>query len=142
MDFKDTIGYMLHHLAASLDSASDKALKTLFGIGLAQFRILLVLEEQDGITQKKIAEELSQTEASISRQIKILSAKSLIEIEGNFDNRRQRRIYQTHRGHELAVKAVKALNEYHRPIFDSLSGQEQTQLCEILKKLDEHTSKQ
>ena len=141
MDFKSTIGYMLHHLASSLDSASDKILKDQFNVGLAQFRILLVLEAQDGITQKKIAGELSQTEASISRQIKILAQKGLIEIEGNFDNKRERRIYQTHEGHEVAAGSIKALNDYHQPIFASLSEEEQAQLSEILKKLSEGLEK-
>jgi DNA-binding MarR family transcriptional regulator len=141
MDFKDTIGYMLHHLAFSLDSASDKILQNRFGIGLAQFRILLVLEGQDGITQKKIAKELSQTEASISRQIKILNGKGLIEVEGNFDNRRERLIYQSHNGHGLALDATRALNKYHQPIFDALNEEEQAQLSEILKTLSDNLEK-
>ncbi len=137
MDFKSSIGYMLHHLAATLDSASDKILNGRFDIGLAQLRILLVLEAQDGIPQRQIAGELDQTEASISRQIKILAQKGLIDIEGNFANKRERRIYQTHQGHELATKSIKALNDYHQPIFDVLGGEEQAQLSATLKKLSE-----
>lgn len=135
MDFKDSIGYILHRLAATLDSTSDKILKESHNLGLAQFRILLVLEASDGITQKQIAGELAQTEASISRQIKILAGKGLIDIEGNFDNKRERRIFQTHQGHATATESVKALNDYHQPIFDALSEEEQSQLSEILKKL-------
>jgi DNA-binding MarR family transcriptional regulator len=141
MNFKNSIGYMIHHLAFSLDSASDQILREKFAIGLAQLRILLVLEAQDGITQKKIAEELSQTEASVSRQIKILAQKGLIEIEGNFDNRRERLIYQTHEGHVLAQKSIQVLNEYHGPIFDSLSEKEQQQLAATLQKLSEGLEK-
>lgn len=142
MSFKNTVGYLLHNLSETLDGASDRILKREFDIGLAQFRVLLVLEENDGASQKKIADELSQTEASISRQIKILSKKGLIEIEGNYDNKRERLIYQTHQGHDTAKRSVKALNEYHQPIFDSLSQEEQARLHGLLIVLNERVNRQ
>jgi DNA-binding MarR family transcriptional regulator len=139
VDFKDTIGYMIHRLAMSLDSASDRMLRRQLDIGLSQLRILLVLEELDGVPQQQIAEELSQTEASVSRQIKILSKKGMIEVEGSFNNKRQRLICQTHQGHEAARRSVKILNDLHNPLLGHLNDGEQRQLVRTLKTILERS---
>lgn len=135
MDFKSSIGYLLHHSAFLLDSHCDQVLQERYGIGLSQFKILLVLEAKDGITQKNIARELSQTEASVSRQVKILAAKGLIEVEPSHDSKREKRVFETHLGHDIAQKSITALNDYTAPVFEGLSPKEQQNLQEYLRTI-------
>lgn len=140
MDFKNSIGYLLHHLAFVLDSDSDQVLQERLGLGFAQFKILLVLEEQEGIPQRQIADELSQTEASISRQIKLLSQKAFVEIEKS-TGRREKIIYLTQNGQAMANRAIEILNNYHLPLFKSLSPKQQEELVSALKTLSETLAK-
>lgn len=132
MSYKHSLGYLIHQTASLLDSKADEILQKKFAVGLAQFRILLVLEERDGITQKKISEELSQSEASISRQIKIMSEKSLLETDKNIDSGREKLVYQTHLGHELAKEGISILDEFHEPLFEGFSEAEQQILVDKL----------
>lgn len=78
MDINNNLGYLLHHLGTALDRQSDLLLQDKFGLGFSQFKIMLALKQKDGVQQKQIAHTLGQTEASISRQIKLLVNMGLV----------------------------------------------------------------
>jgi DNA-binding MarR family transcriptional regulator len=141
MDFKNSIGYLLHHLAFVLDADSDQVLQERLGLGFAQFKILLVLESREGISQKQIADQLSQTEASISRQIRLLSQKGFVEIEKSRASKREKIVYLTQNGQAMANRAIEILNNYHLPLFESLEGKQQEELANTLKTLSETLGK-
>lgn len=133
MNFKHSIGYLLHELAHLLDAESDQVLSQRLGIRFAQFKILIVLEERDEITQKVIARSLNQTEASISRQIKILRSMDLIQSRISPANRRQHIISITGNGLRMVEKAASTLNAHHSPMFEKLSEHQQIQITEALQ---------
>lgn len=133
MDFRNTTGYLLHELAHLITAESDQVLSERLGIGFSQFKVLMVLEQRDGIAQKAIADELGQTEASVSRQIKILEQKNLITIKRSSSNRREHLIFLTARGQKMIDRATNALNRYHAPMFEVLSEREQLKIVEILQ---------
>jgi DNA-binding MarR family transcriptional regulator len=85
----NNLNYLLHHLAAVISKQLDQVLREQLGIGLSQYKILMVLEWNPRLQQKAIAESLGQTEASISRQIKLLKDKKLLTTK--VDNLNQRR---------------------------------------------------
>lgn len=133
MDFKNSIGYLLHELAHLIDAESDQVLRERLGIGFAQFKVLLVLEENDTSTQKQIASALNQTEASISRQVKVLRQKALARITTRPSNRREHLVELTERGHQMIDKSTSALNSYHGPMFERLSEKQQLQISGALQ---------
>ena len=132
MNFRSSIGYLLHELAHLIDAESDQVLMERLGIGFAQFKVLLVLDDRDEVTQKHIAESLHQTEASISRQVAILKQKGLIQSHRSESNRRQHIISLTSRGAQMIDRATTALNSYHGPMFERLSEKQQLQIAEAL----------
>ncbi|HSX23988.1 MAG TPA: MarR family winged helix-turn-helix transcriptional regulator, partial [Candidatus Saccharimonadales bacterium] len=68
----NNIGYLLQHLSGVLAKQSDQALQERLGIGFSQFKILRVLQHSPQTQQRQIAEWIGKTEASISRQIKLM----------------------------------------------------------------------
>lgn len=82
--------YLLQHIGTILERQFDQALLEQFGIGTSQYRILLALEAHPDISQKHLAANLGQTEASISRQVRILQSKLLISIQVHPRSRRER----------------------------------------------------
>jgi len=125
-------GYLLHHLAFVLDRQSDQVLQDALGIGFSQFKILMALKWHEGVQQRSIAEYLGQTEASISRQIKLLQKMGLLESRPSPKNRREHITTLTAKGERVADQAQQLLNEYHAPMFARLSEKQQEQLVEIL----------
>jgi DNA-binding MarR family transcriptional regulator len=86
----NTISYLLQHLASVIGKDVDQTLQEQLGIGFSQYKILMVLEWNPRVQQKAIAQSLGQTEASISRQIKLLESKSLITTKIDQNNKRVR----------------------------------------------------
>lgn len=128
----NNLGYALHHLALVLDRQSDLLLQERLDIGFSQFKILMALKWKQGIQQKQIAAKLGQTEASVSRQIKLLQEVGLIRATKSEDNKRERITTLTPKGEKLIDQALGALDSYHSTVFNRLTPEQQTQLKNLL----------
>lgn len=134
----DNIGYLLNHLAFVVGRQSDQVLQERFGIGFSQFKILMVLRWEPSIQQKQIADKLGQTEASISRQIKLLHDGSLLQTKIHPENRRRHITTLTPKGERLIDEAMRILNDYHGPMFDTLNEKQRQQLLEALTLMHQY----
>jgi DNA-binding MarR family transcriptional regulator len=101
----NNLTYLLTHLADVIGKQSDQVLQEQLGIGLSQFKILMVLEWNPRVQQKAIADSLGQTEASVSRQIKLLTEKSLLVSKPDPQNRRKHITAPTPLGMQLTEAA-------------------------------------
>jgi DNA-binding MarR family transcriptional regulator len=129
------IGYLLQHISFSLARQSDQILQEQLGFGLSQFKIMMVLQWNPSVQQRHIADSLGQTEASISRQIKLMHEQGLLQTTISPQNRREHITTLTAKGVRMTDEALKVLARYHAPTFAALSEKQQNQLIEILKLL-------
>lgn len=132
-DPSDNIGYLLQHLSTVLSKQSDQVLSERLGVGFSQYKILMVLQVNPRARQRHIAERLGQTEASISRQIKVMHEKNLLRTTINPNNRREHLTTLTSRGLRMVEEAGSILNGFHSPTFGQLSDRQQEQLLESLR---------
>lgn len=128
----------MHLASASLDRHSDEALRDRLGIGLSQFRVLLSLLNEDGQNQISIAENLDQSEASISRQIRLLAAQKLVDIRPSSHSRKDKLVFLTGKGMIIGESALSILNSYHAPLFRHISSHDQEALKAILVRVQRH----
>lgn len=128
----NNIGYLLQHLSSVLSKQSDQALRERLGIGFSQFKILRVLQHDPHSQQRHIAEWLGQTEASISRQIKLMVDKGLLNTKVSPGNRREHLATPTTKGLRLAEEAINVLNSTHADMFGEVSEKSQQQLLQTL----------
>ncbi len=133
MQLTNNIGYLLQHLSFVLNRQSDQVLQEQLGIGFSQFKIMMVLQWDPSVQQKYIADKLGQTEASISRQIKLLHEDGMLTSQVRPENRREHITRLTPKGERVIDKAMEILNNYHAPVFSQLSSKQQEQLLEALK---------
>lgn len=132
MNSTPQLGYLLHHLSSALDRQSDQVLQERLGIGFSQFKIMTAVAETPSVQQRQIAETLGQTEASISRQVKLMQTKGLLRSVVDPKNRRRRITSLTAKGERQRQQALTVLNQYHLPIFSRLSPNQQAELLEML----------
>lgn len=135
MDYKDNLGYLLHHIGFAMDRQSDILLQERLDMGFSQFKILMALKWSAGIQQKQIAERLGQTEASVSRQIKLLKDAGYITVKQSPTNRREHITTLTTKGVNAADKGLRALNDYHAPVFEQFTPEQQETLKQLLLSL-------
>lgn len=134
----DNIGYLMQRLSFLLNRQSDQILQEQLGIGFSQFKILMVLGWDSNIGQKHIADKLGQTEAGISRQIKLLKELGLLVTEINPDNRREHMTVLTAKGQRVTERSLEILNGYHAPMFDLLSDKQKERLLSSLTIMHEY----
>lgn len=130
----------LQHVASLLLRQSDQILSEQLGIGMSQFRVLELLAAKPNIPQRQVGQALGQTEASISRQVKLLQAKQMVQVVRNPLNQRQHDVSLTVKGERLCLAAGEALSRYHQPVFKSLSDKQQLELRKLLSILDDNLS--
>lgn len=135
----NNIGYLLQHLATTLARQSEQVLQEKLGTGFSQFKILMALQWNPHVQQRQIAEALGQTEASISRQIKLMLEKDLLRSQVSPHNRRERITTPTPKGLKLAESVREVLNSYHGPMFEQLSQSQREQLLQTLTIMHEYS---
>lgn len=135
------IGYLLQHTATTLARQSDQVLQERLGIGFSQFKILMTLQWDASVQQKHIAESLGQTEASISRQIKLMHKSGLLQSKVSPRNRREHITTLTRKGMRLADEAQNVLNSYHAPMWQAVGEKGQKQMVELLRQMHQEACK-
>ncbi len=131
----NNLGYLIQHLAAVMGRQSDQVLQEQLGIGLSQFKILMVLEWNPRVQQKAIADSLGQTEASVSRQIKLLKNKKLLVTKQDPQNRRRHITVPTTLGMQLTEAATAIMRRSFGPEFANVGDDQLMQLVTGLQKL-------
>ena len=135
------ISHLLNHLSFALVRQSDQVLQERLGIGFSQYKILTVVQYHPHLQQRKIADSLGQTEASISRQIKLMHDQGLLMTQVNPENRREHTTTLTPRGVRLASEATATLEGYHAPVINALSDKQQKQFLELLELMHNQSCK-
>jgi DNA-binding MarR family transcriptional regulator len=126
---------LVHQLAAVYARESDQVLLEQYGIGFSQFKIMEALQDKPWALQKQIAFRLGQTEASISRQVKLLIRKGMIEVRQNPQNKREHLTSLTPKGARMIDAATETLSAYQERSLAHMPPKQQEQLQELLLKL-------
>ncbi len=127
--------WQIHQLAFLLEKRADEALRAQVGIGFAQYKVLEAIGRNMLAKQNIIAELLDQTEASVSRQVKILEKKGLIIVGTVMNNRRAKELSLTERGEEFLRHCEEALDMAQSSIIGGLSYQEQQHFQELFARM-------
>ena len=78
-----------------------------YGFGRAHHRVLHFVDRQPGLTIAELLDILRITKQSLNRVLKELIEKDFIESRTGTSDRRQRLLYATSRGHDLALKLAR-----------------------------------
>jgi DNA-binding MarR family transcriptional regulator len=127
--------YLVQHIASVMGKQTDQLLQEQLGIGLSQYRILSALEWTPRVQQKTIADNLGQTEASISRQVALLSQKGLLIIKRDATNRRKHIIMPSPMGMQLTEAATAIIRRSLGPEYAALGEDQLQQLITGLQTL-------
>jgi DNA-binding MarR family transcriptional regulator len=125
----------LHRLAFSLQQSSDELLLNQTGVGLSHARIMGELGSITPVSQRNLAKQLRQTEANISRQIRIMQRQGLVNIIKSPKDGRERQITLTVKGSELNQKLDEILNTNYRSLLARLDKNESATFKGIINKL-------
>lgn len=103
----------------------------------SQKRILILLSETGGMTQRELTEKLGIQSGSVSEVLGKLESAGLIRRTLSEADRRTTDIRLTFAGQDQAEEAVEKRRQRHKEMFSCLSREEKETLLRLLEKLNE-----
>jgi DNA-binding MarR family transcriptional regulator len=129
------IDILLGHITSLLTSKYDLILTQEIGISYSQYKILAQFTGSSIIRQKTIAMSLGQTEASISRQIGIMSANGLIHRTYDPDNKKSIVVTLTHTGKVIKERTGNLISNQNTNLLHKINTKTKKELLENLSKI-------
>ena len=108
------------------------------GITVEQWILLKIIEENDGLTQKELADKSLRDPASITRTLDLLNNKGYVERNPVKDNRRQYSICLTKKGESFIAKYMPVINKHRAKSIDGISQDELNTLNRLLEKIQQN----
>lgn len=109
-----------------------------FGISLPEWRALREIHNDPGISQAELADRTAQHIMTVSRSVRQLTRKALVEGRVDPGDRRRTQLFTTPVGGEMAAEMERreAVQVHH--IISGITDQEAEQLITIVDKLIHH----
>jgi DNA-binding MarR family transcriptional regulator len=125
----------LHYLMFILQQLSDELLGQEVGVSLSHVRIMGALDVSLPYSQRVVATNLRQTEANISRQMRVMADQGLVKIAPNKKDRRQRDVTLTTKGARKYAQAEKLLKKQEAQFLKAVNSHNQGSLENSLERL-------
>ncbi len=120
---QESLGYQVNHLARLLAHALHERIEP-HGVVPGQFAQLLVLYEQDDLTQAELCERASIEQPTMANTLKRMERDGLIERLPDPDDGRRARVRLTARAHELRPTMEAAAREINAAASVGLSDEQ------------------
>ena len=127
--------WQVHTLAFLLEKQIDMRLKEQFELGFAQYKVLEAIGRNMHAKQNAVADMLDQTEASVSRQIRILQRKKLINVDAVMGNKRARELSLTEQGEQQLKLCQEIMDAAQKKVFGAMSLDEQQYFNTVFERL-------
>jgi MarR family transcriptional regulator, transcriptional regulator for hemolysin len=94
-DFQDSIGFIINRTAKALVKALDSELRERVGISFSQWKVIVMLMNENGLTQKDIADRLAVEGATLIPIIDKMQQEGFLIRKVDSTDRRNNRLYLT-----------------------------------------------
>jgi len=107
------------------------------GVTLAQFELMMRLQEAPGLTQQEVAERLDVTKGNIVGLIDRLAERGFVERRADADDRRLNCLFLTESGERVCQESCSDHANTCERILDTLSESEKEQLIALLSRIEQ-----
>ena len=97
--------------------------------------IMMVLWEQDGITQNNIAKKLGKDKTNIARMVYNLEQKGFIQRVNDEKDKRISIVYLTESGKKLANRIIPITEEFNELVCKGITNEELLEVKRIITKM-------
>jgi DNA-binding MarR family transcriptional regulator len=127
----DSIGFILNHAGRRVSQLFTSRLQP-YGITTEQWTVLSRLAEQDGISQKLLAQRAEKDQTNLTRILDQLERKGLVERKANAADRRSFLTYITAKGKELQGTLAPIEQRVVQEVTEGLSAGQIAELRTLL----------
>lgn len=102
------------------------------GIYPGQPPLLLLINEEEGQSQRELADRLNISPATLTVMLGRMEKASLVKRKQDINDQRISRVYLTHEGKEICTQAIKITKKLKEECFANLTMEEQVILRRLL----------
>lgn len=133
-DRQNSFGWMINVIANKASKDFDLELKK-HDLTIALWPTLMCLWEEEGVTQRDIAEKSKVENSTTTRTLDKLEKLELVERRADPNSRRSFRIYLTEKGKALEEVLIPIPIKLNKELMEALDTDEQQQMIGLLKKM-------
>ncbi|WP_315849921.1 MarR family winged helix-turn-helix transcriptional regulator [Bacillus thermotolerans] len=141
LSFKDFIGIKIHQTDLNLTSYIKAQLEP-YNLAPEQNLIMMLLWEEEGLTQNQLAECLNKDKTNITRMALSLEKKGFVKRINCKDDRRSVRLYLTEDGKNLGEKVLPITERFNEIVCDGITKEELLIMERVLSKISKNVQKQ
>lgn len=134
LTFQDYISITIHKTDLVLTSLIKAKLEP-YNLAPEQNLILMLLWEQDGLSQHQLGEKLNKDKTNIARMAASLESKGFVKRVHCPNDRRMMRLYLTSSGQKLGNEIIPIAEEFNSIVTNGLSNEEIQELERLLFKI-------
>lgn len=133
-DRQSSFGWLINVVANDAAKTFDTELKK-HGLTLALWPTLMCLWEEEGVTQRDIAQKSKVENSTTTRTLDKLENLGLVERQPDPNSRRAFRIYLTNEGRALKETLVPIPMAINQKLLSSLEPEERDEIIRLLQKM-------
>jgi MarR family transcriptional regulator, transcriptional regulator for hemolysin len=134
-DFQNSIGYIINRTAKAFIKALDSQLKEKVGVTAGQWKVLVMLVDQNGLAQKEIADRLGLDGATLIPIIDKMEKDKLVVRKVDPADRRNNRIYRTQRADALWDKMMQCVSSIKEISIKGIPDQNVKIMKDVLENI-------
>ncbi|CAM3043396.1 MarR family transcriptional regulator [Paenibacillus sediminis] len=132
--FSDYITIYIHQ-SDLIISNYIKNLLSPFNIAPEQNLILLLLWENDGLSQSELSAKLGKDKTNIARMVLNLEQKGLIRRVSDENDRRLLKVFLTEKGRKFEEQVIPVIDDFNDQVLQGISEEELNAVRRVLAKL-------
>lgn len=130
-EVEHTLGWLFHDIHRLMGKSFESRIEGL-GLTRSQWRVMISLKREDGLTQTELADVTELEKAPLGKLLDKLEAKGWITRRDDPDDRRARRVYCTAK----IEKHLKGIAEAARAMFaEVLAGMREDEVKDLIDRL-------
>ena len=133
-DRQSSFGWMINVIANQASKNFEAELKQ-HGLTVALWPTMMCLWEEEGVTQRDIAEKSKVENSTTTRTLDKLEKLGLVERQADPNSRRSFRIYLTDEGRTLKETLLPIPIKVNKEALSSLDLNEQKEMLRLLQKM-------
>ncbi|MGI0017176.1 MAG: MarR family winged helix-turn-helix transcriptional regulator [Nitrosotalea sp.] len=135
LDLSESIGALIALASKSQERLAEIEMKKQLGLTPAQWKVILVLNIMDGLTQKDIAEKINVDGSTLVPVIDKMEQSGLVERKADSKDRRNNRIFLTKKSESTVDSIIMIILQLRKIIYNGISEDEISSTRNVLKIL-------
>ncbi|MCA0202317.1 MAG: MarR family transcriptional regulator [Proteobacteria bacterium] len=133
----DSLGYQLGLLNRLYDRCLQDALKE-FGVAPGQFAPLVMLFEEDGLTQAELCRRINVEQPTMANTLDRMERDGLIKRKADTNDRRRSHVFLTARAKDIQAQVMEAARAVSNRTVARMSASEQDDMFRLVARMVEN----